>query len=302
MDFETFIEVLSDSFLDSLKILPIIFIVYVLIELIEEKSSSSDKFKKLLGSKSAPLFGAVIGVIPQCGFSVVATKLYQGGYILLGTLIAVYFSTSDEALPILISQAITTPSLWIKIVLLLSIKVVYAIAVGFLINAVVRKKSLQKIDEIAIEEAGEDGCCHHDVTETRHGFLEFFRHPLLHSLKIFVYVFIINFLFGVFVNLIGEENIENFLSANVYLQPLVATLIGIIPNCASSVIITQMFSSGVLSLGAAVAGLTINSGLGLAVLFKDKKNLGKTLVIVLLSFLLSLLLGYFVTLLTAVIV
>lgn len=295
MTFETFLEVLSDSLLDSLKILPIIFIVYVLIELIEEKSSSSDKFKKLLGSKSAPLFGAVIGVIPQCGFSVVATKLYQGGYILLGTLIAVYFSTSDEALPILISQAIAMPSLWIKIVLLLSIKVAYAIGVGFLINAVVRKKSLQKIDEIAIEEAGEDGCCHHDVTETRHGFWAFFRHPLLHSLKIFVYVFIINFLFGVLVNLIGEENIENFLSANVYLQPLVATLIGIIPNCASSVIITQMFSGGVLSLGAAVAGLTINSGLGLAVLFKDKKNLGRTLIIVLLSFLLSLILGYLVT-------
>lgn len=301
MGFETFIEVLSDSFLDSLKILPIIFIVYVLIELIEEKSSSSDKFKKLLGSKSAPLFGAVIGVIPQCGFSVVATKLYQGGYILLGTLIAVYFSTSDEALPILISQAITTPSLWIKIVLLLSIKVIYAVAVGFLINAVVRKKSLQKIDQIAIEEAGEDGCCHHDVTETRHGFFEFFTHPLTHSLKIFVYVFIINVLFGVFVSLIGEENIENFLSANVYLQPLVATLIGIIPNCASSVVITQTFASGVLSLGAAVSGLTINSGLGLAVLFKDKKNLGKTFLIVLLSFILSLILGYSVTFITAVI-
>lgn len=295
MSLEVFLDVFIDALLDSLKILPLIFIVYILIEIIESYSVASKKFKSLLGSKYAPLFGGLIGIIPQCGFSVVATKLYQGGYILLGTLIAVYFATSDEALPILISQATGNPELWLRIALLIAIKVAYAIVVGFIINAIIKKGALPKIDETVMEEAGEDGCCHHDVTERRSGLSELIVHPLLHSLKIFAYLFILNVVFGVAIELIGEDKISSFLNANVYLQPVFATIIGLIPNCASSVIITQMFSENILTLGATVAGLTVNSGLGVAVLIKDKKNLKKSLFIIGLSFVLSLALGYLVT-------
>lgn len=295
MTLEDFWDIALDSLVDAAKILPVILIIYILIELIESHGAASRKFKKLLTAKSAPLFGATIGVIPQCGFSVVATKLYQGGYILLGTLIAVYFSTSDEALPILFSKAFENPSLWGKLGLLILIKVGYAVLVGFLVNAAVKNKNLNTIDEKVIEDAGEDGCCNHDVTEERHGILGYLLHPLLHSLKIFAYIFVINIVFGLIIGLVGENNITEFLSANVFLQPLVSTIIGLIPNCASSVLITQMFASNALSLGGAVAGLTVNSGLGVAVLLKDKNNLKSTLLIVLLMFLLSLVLGYAVT-------
>lgn len=295
MTIEDFFDIALDSLIDAAKILPIILVIYILIEFIEAHGAANRKFKKLLTSKSAPLFGATIGIIPQCGFSVVATKLYQGGYILLGTLIAVYFATSDEALPILFSKAFDDPSLWGKLGLLVLIKVSYAILVGFAVNAVVKNKTLNDIDENAVEDVGEDGCCHHDVTEERHGILGYLLHPLLHSLKIFAYVLVINIVFGTIIGFVGEETITRFLSANVFLQPLVSVVIGLIPNCASSVLITQMFASGALSLGGAVAGLTVNSGLGVAVLLKDRNNLKNALLIVLLMFLLSLVLGYAVT-------
>lgn len=295
MTLEDFWDIALDSLVDAAKILPVILVIYILIELIESHGAASRKFKKLLTAKSAPLFAATIGVIPQCGFSVVATKLYQGGYILLGTLIAVYFATSDEALPILFSKAFENPSLWGKLGLLILIKVGYAVLVGFLINAAVKNKSLNAIDEKVVQDVGEDGCCNHDVTEERHGFLGYLLHPLLHSLKIFTYIFVINIVFGLIIGFVGKNNIAQFLSSNIFLQPLVSTVIGLIPNCASSVLITQMFASNALSLGGAVAGLTVNSGLGVAVLLKDKNNLKSTLLIILLMFTLSLILGYAVT-------
>ncbi len=292
---DNFGEILLDSAIDALKILPIIFVIYILIEIVESHSATNKKFKRLLTSDSAPVFGAAIGVIPQCGFSVVATKLYQGKYILFGTLISVYFATSDEALPILLSQAVGNPEIWLKLGLLIAIKFSYAVVIGFILNALVKRKPLKEIDEDVITEAGEDACCHHDVAEKHHGFWEFLIHPLTHSLKIFLYVLVINIVFGVLINVIGEESIASFLDANVFLQPIVATVIGIIPNCASSVLITQLFASDILSLGGAVAGLTVNSGLGLAVLLKDRKNLKKSLLTILLMVVLSLLLGYAVT-------
>lgn len=297
MTIEIFGDILLDSFLDSLKILPLIFIIYVLIELIESKSSANGKLKRLLSSKYAPVFGATIGIIPQCGFSVVATGLYKEGYVMLGTLIAVYFATSDEAIPILFSQAFQTPSLWLKIVLLISIKVVYAATVGFIINALVKNKATVQTENVRVsdETVIEEGCCHHDVTKERNTFKTFIVHPLLHSLKIFIYVFVINLIFGVILGFIGESALRDFLNANLYLQPLLSTVIGIIPNCASSVLITQMFAQNALSLGGAIAGLTINSGLGLAVLLKDKSNVKSSLKIVALMVILSLFIGYAVT-------
>lgn len=295
MNWEQFWDIFSDTLVDSAKILPIVFIIYVLIEFIEENETASGNLKKLLTGKSAPVFGALIGFIPQCGFSVVATKLYDGGYILLGTLIAVYFATSDEALPILFSQAVTDPSLWGKLGLLIAIKAAYAIVCGFVINTVLKKKDLNKLDDEIIAGSGENGCCHHDVTEERRGFWHILAHPILHTLKIFAYIFVINLVFGLVIGFVGEENITEFLSANIFLQPIFSTVIGLIPNCASSVIITQMFSSGALSLGGAVAGLTANCGLGLAVLVKDGKSFKKSLTIVALMFALSLFIGYAVT-------
>ena len=295
------LDIILDSLLDSLKILPVIFLVYVLIEFLESRESTHERMEKIFVSRFSPFFGAAVGVIPQCGFSVVATKLYQGGYILAGTLIAVYLATSDEALPILFSRAITNPEVFLQLGLLISIKFVYAVIAGFLINMFVKKqpRSFDDADRLADDKDDDmdgDGCCHHHIAGKRTTVKTLLLHPLLHSLKIILYVFLISAAFGVFVEYaVGEEALKNFLSSSVLLQPLVSSLIGLIPNCASSVLITETYAEGYLSLGAALSGLAVNSGIGMAVLLKDKANIKRSLAIIGLTFALALALGYLVT-------
>ena len=301
---EKFLDVLKDSALDSLKILPVIFLVYVLIEFLESRESEEKRLKKIFGNRFSPFFGAAIGIIPQCGFSVVATKLYQGGYILAGTLIAVYIATSDEALPIMFSRAVTESVVWGKLALIIAIKFVYACIAGFAINALIKKdvKEIKEDEDDVKEDEDGDGCCHHKITGKREALKTLLLHPLIHSLKIIAYVFVVSFAFGLIVELlVGEERLSAFLSSSLWLQPLLSGVVGLIPNCASSVLITELFCDGYLSLGGAHAGLAANSGIGLAVLFKNGENVKKSLLIALTTFALALILGYGVTAITALI-
>lgn len=286
---------LIDIFLDSLKdtavIFPFIFLVYVLIEFLESNASIRQKMKRSFSGRFSPLFGAAFGVVPQCGFSVVATNLYQGGYIMAGTLVAVYLATSDEAIPILISHGFTDPQILLNLLLLLSVKLVYAAIAGFLIN-LFAKKSVNDIN-YAISEENDEGCCHHHIEGKREGLKKFLLHPLLHSLKILLYIFIINFAFGFLTDIvIGEQALKSFLTQSVYFQPLFSCLVGLIPNCASSVLITEMYAEGLLGFGGAIAGLAVNSGIGMAVLLKNKSELKRNILIIACVFCLSLLLGY----------
>lgn len=288
-------DILLDALIDSAKILPVIFLVYVLIEFLESRESTHEKMEKIFSGRFSPFFGAAVGMIPQCGFSVVATRLYQGGYILSGTLIAVYLSTSDEALPILFSRAVTEPKVFVQLGIILAIKLVYAVIAGFLVNLFVRNKAARPIEEHAIDE-DDDGCCHHHITGERGTVKKLLLHPLLHSLKIIAYIFVINVIFGVLIEyVVGEEALVKLLSGATLLQPLFSTLIGLIPNCASSVLITEAFSEGYLTLGATLSGLAVNSGIGMAVLLKDRKNLKNAFVIIGLTAAFSLALGYAVT-------
>ena len=288
-------EILLDSLIDTLKVLPIVFVVYVLIEFIESREGSAEKLERAFSGRFSPLFGAGIGMIPQCGFSVVATRLYQDGYIYVGTLIAVYLATSDEAIPILFSRAVTEPSLWLSLGIMIATKFVYAAICGFLIN-LTQKKPTRAFDENAHEAEHADGCCHHEITGERQTAKKLLLHPFLHSLKIAAYIFIINVVFGVLVEMvIGEEALGEFLSASIYLQPLVSAVVGLIPNCASSVLITELYTEGLLSFGGAIAGLAVNSGIGMAVLLRDRKNVKKSLIIIAIVFALSLVLGYIAT-------
>ena len=292
---KVFFEILLDSLLDTLKILPVIFVVYVLIEFIETREGSFKKLEKAFSSRFSVLFGAGIGVVPQCGFSVVATRLFQDGYIYIGTLIAVYLATSDEAVPIMFSRAVVRPELWIPLVLIIAIKVVYAAGCGFLIN-LTQKTPLAVLNDDKHIDEHTDGCCHHDITGERKGWKKILLHPLFHSLKIALYIFIINVAFGSLVQLvIGEAALESFMHSSVYLQPLISCVVGLIPNCASSVLITELYFEGALSFGGVIAGLAVNSGIGMAVLFKDRKNLKRAFTVVGLTFALALLLGYAVT-------
>ena len=290
-----FFVIILDSLLDTLKILPVILVVYVLIEFIETREGSYKKLEKIFSGRFSPLYAAGIGVVPQCGFSVVATRLFQDGYIYIGTLIAVYLATSDEAVPIMFSRAVVEPKLWIPLALIISIKVVYAAICGFLIN-LTQRKPVAVFDEQAHENDHADGCCHHEITGERSGWKKILLHPLLHSLKIAAYIFVINLLFGSIVELlIGEETLSDFLQSSVYIQPLLSCVVGLIPNCASSVLLTELYAEGALSFGAVIAGLAVNSGIGMAVLIKDRKNIKRALIVIGITFALALILGYAVT-------
>ena len=287
-------HVIIHSLIDAIKVLPVVFLVYVIIEFLESKHAGSEKLKKIFGSNSAPLVGGVIGIVPQCGFSVVATKLYSDGYIYLGTLLAVYFATSDEAIPIILSNSIGNSTLILKLGLIILIKVLYGILVGFLVNFIAKKITVKKC-EFSFDEEVEffGGCCGHGVGEKPKNIWQFLVHPLIHSLKIVFFIFLVNLILGLVIDLwIGEEVFYNLLGRTKFLQPLFCVLFGLIPNCASSVLLSQLFSVDAITFSGALCGLTANSGLGLALLFKSAKTLKKGVVVLGLVFLFSLILGY----------
>lgn len=299
-------EIILDALLDGLKVVPIVFIAYVIIEYIEARESVHKKFVSLFGGRFSPLFGAAIGTVPQCGFSVVATKLYEGGYILVGTLISVYIATSDEAIPVLFSRAVETPALWKDVAIILVVKFIYAAAAGFMLNLAfkrVKKKTDREPSVLHDEPFDHDG---HNDCPTEGGKSAIVKrlilHPLLHTIKIFAYIFIINLALSLVIECaIGEARFEAFLSSSMAFQPLFAGLVGLIPNCASSVFISELFADNLLSLGGAIAGFTANCGLGLAVLFKDGSHVKRNAAIALGMLLLAVILGYIVNVITLLI-
>lgn len=306
-------EVLLDSFIDSLKVLPFLILLYIAIELMEEKVSTSTKFLKYTQGKCATLIGASLGLIPQCGFSVVASDLYSRKYIKVGTMLAIFIATSDEAIPIILSN----PTKAYLIFPILAVKFLFAIIVGYGIDFVLRKhyannpltalkpaqehnhlhddnedQTKTNDNQVADLHTNIDGCCGHEIEGNRNTLKKFFIHPLIHSLKIFAYIFAINLVLGMIIFFVGENNVISFMQTFTWLQPLVVGIVGLIPNCASSVLITQLFLLEGISFGAAVAGLSVNAGIAIAVLFKQNKNIKHNLLIVGGLLLLSIALGY----------
>lgn len=284
------LDVFLDALKDSAITLGVVFAFYFLFSFIE--GWVSKKFEQ--NSRLSPLFGGLIGLIPQCGGPVIAADLYTRKRISMGTLIAVFIACSDEALPIMISD----PSKALMIFPLLGIKLVYGVLMGYIVD-LIHKPRLLKNEEIAKdqEEHSHDthvGCCGHDIDDgEKESFVhEHLIHPILHSLKIFAYVFVVNLAFGFIIYGVGEDKFQAFLTTNKYLAPLFATVIGMIPNCASSVILTEMYLMNSLSFAAAVAGLCMNAGLGMMVLIKSKSHWKESLAVVLIMFASSLLIGY----------
>ncbi len=324
---EEYWHVLLEALIDTAMVLPLLFIVYYLIELIEFKYAIKFQNNKWLKGKASPVIGAVIGCVPQCGFSVVSTDLYTKGAVSIGALIAVYIATSDEALPLMIANPESLPWLFA----LIGVKVVFAIVVGYLAiwlhKLIFKKKYITpksndnialaqtsdeikesthedqsqdhthdehahhdlKEGEIVAENLEHGGCCHHHVRSNSFDWL----HPLLHCLKIAGFILLINIIFGCITHIwIGEQAMTDFLRHSLYLQPLLAIIIGLIPNCASSVVLTELFIMGGLSFGALVAGLSVNAGLGLIILLKQNKNWKENIFIIAMLIVPSLILGY----------
>ena len=257
------IDVVIDTLIDSVKLLPFLFVTYIIMEYLEHKKSAIQK-----SGKFGPLIGGLLGTIPQCGFSVVATNLYATRIINIGTLLAVYLATSDEMIPIMISEGIPI----ITIIKILGIKLIIAVIVGFLIDLIIQTRKNTEEEKIV-------DLCEKEHCDCEHGIL---KSALKHTVNIFVFIVIITFIINMIVYFIGEENIANFLQANPVLAPVLASLIGLLPNCASSVILTQLYVQNVIPVSTMIAGLLVGAGVGLAVLFKMNKKLKENIEIVVL--------------------
>ena len=279
MTWETVVDVLLDALKDSGLVLAFVFIFHVLLSFIE------DKLSKFLtkNRKAAPIFGSIFGIIPQCGTSVLAADLYIGKYITIGTLIAVFLSCSDEALIILL----TNPSeKTIMVLPLIASKFVIGFTVGFLVDLVFKKQEINEPKEELHDVTCEPH--HHEHVKIHKHLL----HPLIHSLEIFAFVFVINLSLGLLIAHVGEDAFADFIVSNRYLSPLFATIIGMIPNCVSSVLISELYISSSLPFGALLAGLLMNAGIGMMVLLKNRRTLKYTFLIIGICFASSIIFGY----------
>ena len=285
------LEILEDEIIDTIKLIPFLFITYLIMEYMENKMSDKMKEKIEKSGKLGPLVGALVGVIPQCGFSASATNLYSSRIISIGTLIAVYLSTSDEMIPIFISQSMPI-SLMIEI---LAIKLVFGVIFGFILDIIFRKISKNKDKEEKVDICEQEHCHCHEK-----GIL---KASLKHTLNITIYIFIITLVINAIIGIIGEETIEKFIQNNVLLGPVIASLIGLIPNCAASVIITNLYIENVLNMASLIAGLLTGAGVGLIVLFRtNKKHLKENLAIIGLLYFTGVISGMVIQLIRLIIV
>ncbi len=265
---ETVWEILEHALLDSLQTLPFLFLAYLLIEFLEHHASGKME-KALAGSgKLGVVIGALLGCVPQCGFSAIAANLYAGRIITLGTLMAVFLSTSDEMIIIMLSE----PGHVGEMLLLIGIKVVIAVLAGLVIDFIVKRNNgsgEENIKKLC------SGCgCEHGI----------FLSALKHTVSIFAIVLAANIVLGGLIHLVGEENLGKFMLSGSFFQPILAAVIGLIPNCAASVLITELYIGGALTLSSAVAGLCAGAGVGLIVLFRANRNLKDCVRIILLLF------------------
>lgn len=263
------LEVIEETLIDSIKLIPFLFLAYLLMEYLEHKTSSKTKSIVQKSGKLGPLLGAIVGIFPQCGFSATAANLYSARIISLGTLVAVFLSTSDEMLPILISEAAPIST----ILLILGLKLVIGIIFGFAIDGImhlIKKKDKERAEEV-IEHICEEEHCH-----CEHGI---FKSALKHTVSIFLFILIITFAINTLIHFIGEDKIANLVLNMPVVGILISALVGLIPNCAGSVILTELYLSNLISLGSMIAGLLVGSGIGILVLYKSNKHIKENLAV-----------------------
>lgn len=285
------IDVIKDTLLDGIKLLPFLFLTYLLMEYLEHKTGNNTKNIIKKSGKLGPLLGGTLGIFPQCGFSAAAASLYAGRVITLGTLMAVFLSTSDEMLPILISEAAPI-DLIIKI---LGLKLLIGIGVGFLIDIVYR--IINKNKKIVNDQNAIGKICEHEHCDCEHGI---FKSALKHTANILVFIIIITFIINTLIFWIGEENISSAIAGVPIIGILVSSLFGLIPNCAGSVIITELYLSKLISFGSMIAGLLVGSGIGILVLFKSNRNVKENLKITGMLYCIGVISGFIIDLIVKI--
>lgn len=259
---EFLLDVFLDSLIDTLKLVPFLFLTYLLMEYISHKAGDQVNGVLSRAGKLGPVVGGTLGIIPQCGFSAAASSFYAGRIISVGTLMAVYLSTSDEMLPIMISSG--APPL--KILEILGLKMGIGICVGMLMELFfpLKRKLIRARGSVNVMQNGFCNCNRSTLGAA-----------IIRTLQITGFLFLVTFAFGILMNYVSVETISELIGENMILGPMLCALIGLVPNCASSVMLTTLYLEGALSLGAVIAGLLTNAGVGLMVLFRmirDKKE------------------------------
>jgi hypothetical protein len=301
---ELLIDALCDGGLDTLRMLPFLLAAFLFLEFLEHRSEGRrDNFLSKIGA-AGPAAGAFFGCVPQCGFSVAAANLYAGGVITAGTLLAVFLSTSDEAVLLLMGH----PGQAGTVFRLLAVKVFLGMFWGYGVDLLLAKSAMKRNRLGAIcEECG----CKEEGLEMpfnvlgkgydpeqkealkHHGSHLILRAAFYHTLEIFIYLFSVNVLLNILLGAVGIEWLSEFLLKDSFFQPALAALIGLIPNCAASVVLTELYLGGALSFGSAVAGLLSGAGVGLAVLFRINRDKRENLRITGMLFLAAALSGIF---------
>lgn len=277
-------EWVLDAVLDSIKLIPFLFIVFVIIEIIE--FYWADKINSALknSGKFGVLIGSIVSIFPQCGFSVIASGLYAKRIITVGTLIAVYLATSDETISILLA----TPEKAHLIIPIVGIKLFIAILMGYFVDYALRNRTNTKVK--VVTESLEEGCCHHDVEHPRKRDL--IIHPIFHTINIFLFILVITLI----LNYILEHFAITSITGGRIIQPLIASFVGLIPNCAISIALTMMLIKGTITFGAAMSGLLSNAGLGLLVLLKNndfKDTIRVIFILLMISFVSGVAINFF---------
>lgn len=253
-------DILLDTVIDSVKLIPFLFLTYLVMEALEHSTGKKVQGVIRNAGKVGPLWGGLLGIVPQCGFSAAAASLYAGRVITVGTLVAIFLSTSDEMLPILVSESVSFGTIG----RILATKVVIAIISGFVVEFIYVTLLKKKEKDMDI----------HVVCEEEHCSCEdgILKSAVKHTLTIFFYIFLISLLLNIVIGMVGEDNLSMLFSNVLVVGELIAALIGLIPNCASSVVITQLYIDSVIHSGAMMAGLLVNAGVGLLILYRLNRN------------------------------
>ncbi|MDD3795623.1 MAG: putative manganese transporter [Lachnospiraceae bacterium] len=258
------LEILQDCVIDTVKIIPFLFLTYLLMEYIEHRTSEKTKGVIRRAGKMGPLLGGVLGAIPQCGFSAAAAGFYSGRVITVGTLLAVFLSTSDEMLPILLSSQVPLTT----ILHIVGLKALIGILAGILADFFLRKFNQRKIGDSIHDLCDHDQChCEESIVKS----------AAKHTLNITLFIFLVSLALNLVIALIGEDNLGNVILNQPVVGEILAGIIGLIPNCAASVVITTLYMEGAMSAGAMMSGLLVGAGVGLLVLFRTNSNLKENL-------------------------
>lgn len=259
-----FLDVIADTLIDALKLLPFLFVTYLVMEYIEHKAGDKAEEMVQKAGRFGPFIGSILGIIPQCGFSAAASNLYAGRIITLGTLISIFLSTSDEMLPIFISEKVSA----LTILRILGIKVLIGMIAGLLIDLAVRRKHHNgtEHEHLKIEEMCDHQHCHC-------GEGKIWKSALSHTLQIILFIVIVSFVLNLLIGIVGEDSLSAVLSGKPVLGSILAGVIGLIPNCAASVVLTQLYLEGMLNAGSMIAGLLVGAGVGLLVLFRVNEDI-----------------------------